>query len=104
MTMHVASPVAHPARVRDTLAELRARSRCHAVSDVDTAVWRPVDDGVLLGALDPQEQSATSIDLHIAQRRLADLQYINGDTYRAALALPNFVRALAAAPGWSKRA
>jgi hypothetical protein len=37
-----------------------------------------------------------AIDLRISQRRLSNLQYINGETYRAALALPNFVRTLVA--------
>ena len=47
-------------------------------------------------SLDPKEQSAMAIDLRISQRRIADLQYVNGETYRAALALPNFVRKLVA--------
>ena len=46
--------------------------------------------------LDPSVQSAMGIDLRISQRRIAHLQYVNGDTYRAALALPNFVRTLVA--------
>jgi hypothetical protein len=46
--------------------------------------------------LDPREQSAMTIDLRISQRRIGDLQYINGDSYRAALALPTFVRKLVA--------
>jgi spermidine synthase len=45
-------------------------------------------------SLDPREQSAMAIDLRIAERRIQHLQYVNGETYRAALALPNFVRAL----------
>jgi spermidine synthase len=47
-------------------------------------------------SLDPRTQSAMAIDLRISQRRLPRLQYINGDSYRAALALPNFVRDLVA--------
>jgi hypothetical protein len=35
-----------------------------------------------------------AIDLRIAERRIQHLQYVNGETYRAALALPNFVRTL----------
>jgi len=46
--------------------------------------------------LDPRAHSASAIDLRIAQRRIERLQYLNGDTYRAALALPNFVRSLVA--------
>jgi spermidine synthase len=32
----------------------------------------------------------------VARRGVGDLQYYNGDMHRAALALPNFVRALVA--------
>ena len=97
MTMHVASPVAHPTRIRDALAELRRAFPC--VTPYLTSV--PLYGGLWMMAccaatLDPRQQSAAEIDLRIAQRRLPRLQYINGDTYRAALALPNFVRALVA--------
>ena len=52
--------------------------------------------GCCAAALEPREQSAMALDLRIAQRRLSHLQYINGDTYRAALSLPNFVRTMVA--------
>jgi spermidine synthase len=95
MTMHLASPVAHAARIRETLQELRRAFPL--VTPYLTSV--PLYGGLWMMAccatgLDPREQSAMTIDLRIAQRRLPHLQYINGDTYRAALALPNFVRAL----------
>ena len=44
--------------------------------------------------LDPHALSAAGIDARIASRGIGDLQYYNGDMHRAALALPNFVRAL----------
>ena len=97
MTMHVGSPVAHPARVREAVTELRGAFRY--VTPYLTSV--PLYGGLWMMAccspgLDPCEQSPTSIDLRIAQRKLTELQYMNGDAYRAALALPNFVRALVA--------
>jgi spermidine synthase len=97
MTMHIASPVAHPARIRDTLSELRRAFAC--VTPYLTSV--PLYGGLWMMAccsasLDPRTQSATSIDLRIAQRGIPQLQYLNGDTYRAALAMPNFVRTLVA--------
>ena len=46
--------------------------------------------------LDPCALGAGEIDRRIAQRGLADLRYYNGDMHRAALAMPNFVRALIA--------
>ena len=97
MTMHIASPVAHAVRIRDALAQLR---RAFAkVTPYLTSV--PLYGGLWMMAccsasLDPREQSAMAIDLRISQRRIQDLQYVNGDTYRAALALPNFVRQLVA--------
>ena len=97
MTMHVASPVAHGERIRETLSELR---RAFArVTPYLTSV--PLYGGLWMMAccsarLDPREQSAMAIDLRISERRLSHLQYINGETYRAALALPNFVRTLVA--------
>ena len=97
MTMHVASPVAHAARVRDALAELRlAFAR---VTPYLTSV--PLYGGLWMMAccaatLDPREQSAAAIDERISKRRLQHLQSVNGETYRAALTLPNFVRALVA--------
>ena len=98
MTLHVASPVAHPQRIRDGLARLReAFPLVTPYLDVDPALRRPVDDGVRLGDARPaQAVDAREVDRRIAQRGLADLQYYNGDMHRAALALPNFVRALTA--------
>ena len=98
MTMHVGEPRrASGTRIRETLAELRRAFP--RVTPYLTSV--PLYGGLWMMAccsarLDPREHSATAIDLRIAQRRLPHLQYINGDTYRAALALPNFVRALVA--------
>ena len=96
MTMHVGSPVAHPDRVRQTLAELG--SAFAAVTPFLTAV--PLYGGTWMMAccsasLDPRTLQAIDVDRRIAQRGIADLQFINGDTYRAVLALPNYVRPLA---------
>jgi len=44
--------------------------------------------------LDPRSVSAEEFDRRIAARGIARLQYYNGDMHRAAIALPNFVRAL----------
>lgn len=97
MTMHVGSPVAHPDRVRETIGELRAAFAL--VTPYLTSV--PLYGGLWMMAccsqqLDPRALSAEVVDARIAERRLANLQFINGDSYRAALALPNFVRTLLA--------
>lgn len=98
MTMHIASPVAHAPRIRDVLAQLR-----HAFPRVTPYLTSvPLYGGLWMMAccsarLDPREQSASLIDERIAARGIGRLQYINGDTYRAALALPNFIRDLVGA-------
>ncbi|MEP7183840.1 MAG: polyamine aminopropyltransferase [Betaproteobacteria bacterium] len=96
MTLHIASPVAHPERVRDALARLR--EAFPLVTPYLTTV--PLYGGLWMMAcasstLDPKSLSAREVDRRISKRELTDLRYYNGDTHRASLALPNFVRALA---------
>ena len=95
MTMHVASPIAHPERVRQTLTSLR--SAFAIVTPYLVSV--PLYGGMWMMAccsatLDPRKLSALEIDRRIAQRGVTDLRYYNGEMHRASLALPNFVRAL----------
>ena len=95
MTLHLASPVAHPERIRSCLAGLR--SAFPLVTPYLTTI--PLYGGLWMMAcvsqtLDPRSLSAREVDRRIAQRGLRDLRYYNGDTHRAALALPNFVREL----------
>jgi len=97
MTLHVASPVAHPERIRDGLARLR--EAFPIVTPYLTSI--PLYGGLWMMAcvsttLDPKALSAREVDRRIAQRGLTQLQYYNGDTHRALLALPNFVRSLTA--------
>jgi spermidine synthase len=95
LTLHVASPVAHPSRVRATLASLR--SAFALVCPYLTSV--PLYGGLWMMAccsalLDPRTMTPREVERRIAQRDLSHLQFYNGDTHRAAFALPNFVRAL----------
>lgn len=95
LSMHVGSPVSHAERVRSTLQDLGRVFAC--VTPYLVSV--PLYGGLWMMAcaaksLDPRAHSAMAIDLRIAQRRIGALQYLNGETYRAALALPNFVRNL----------
>jgi len=95
MTLHIASPVAHPDRIRATLVGLR--EAFPLVTPYLTSI--PLYGGLWMMAcasttLDPRSLSADDVDRRIAERGLTRLQYYNGDTHRAALALPNFVRAL----------
>ena len=95
MTLHIGSPVAHPARIRTTLGHLR--SAFTTVAPYVTSV--PLYGGMWMMAccsalLDPRGMTPLQVDRRVSQRALADLRYYNGDTHRAAFALPNFVRAL----------
>ena len=100
MTLHIASPVAHPARIRDGLARLREAFA--VVTPYLTSI--PLYGGLWMMAcaaatLDPRTLSAAEVDRRIASRGLARLQFYNGETHRAALALPNFVRDLVTPAG-----
>ena len=95
MTLHIASPVAHPGRIRDTLASLR--EAFPVVTPYLTSI--PLYGGLWMMAccaaqLDPHYLTPLEVDRRIAQRGIRDLQYFNGDVHRASLAMPNFVRAL----------
>jgi spermidine synthase len=95
MTLHVASPVAHPDRIRDGMTALRAAFP--RVTPYLTSI--PLYGGMWMMAcashtLDPRKLTAHEVDRRIAQRGLRDLRLYNGDVHRAALALPNFVRDL----------
>jgi spermidine synthase len=97
MTLHIASPIAHPERVVESLANLRQAFA--VVTPYLTSI--PLYGGMWMMAccsasLDPKGMSILNVDRRIAQRGIRNLQYYNGDMHRAALALPNFVRALVA--------
>ena len=95
MTLHIASPVAHPDRIRQTL--VRLRSAFSIVTPYLVSV--PLYGGLWMMAccsagLDPRRMTTVEVDRRVAQRGLRDLHYYNGEMHRASLALPNFVRAL----------
>jgi spermidine synthase len=97
MTLHVGSPIAHPARVRQALASLRAAFP--HVTPYLTSI--PLYGGMWMMAmcgatLDPRQLTTVEVDRRLSRRGVTHLQYYNGDMHRAALALPNFVRALVA--------
>jgi spermidine synthase len=98
ITLHIASPVAHPDRIRTGLANLRA-----AFAIVTPfLVCVPLYGGLWMMAsasstLNPAYLTPLDVDRRIGQRRIRDLQYYNGGVHRAGFALPNFVRELAAA-------
>jgi len=95
LSLHIASPIAQPDRIRSTLAGLR--QAFPLVTPYLTSI--PLYGGMWMMAcasatLDPRGLSAGEIDHRIEERGLGKLQYYNGDMHRAALAMPNFVREL----------
>ena len=95
MTLHIASPVAHPERIRRGLANLR--SAFAVVVPYLTCI--PLYGGLWMMAcasatLNPASLSGLEADRRVATRRIGNLQYYNGDVHRASFALPNFVREL----------
>ena len=95
MTLHIASPIAHPARIRSGVSSLRATFS--VVRPYLASI--PLYGGLWMMAccsqtLDPAALAPEHIDGTIAERGIGDLQYYNGAVHRAAFALPNFVRTL----------
>ena len=98
MTLHIASPIAHPGRIRDALVDLRATFP--VVTPYLASI--PLYGGLWMMAmcsatLDPRHMTSMEVDRRIVRRGLTELQYYNGDMHRAALALPNFIRSLVSA-------
>ena len=97
MTLHIASPVAHPERVRAAMANLRA---VFSVV-IPYLVSIPLYGGLWMMAcasptLNPAYLTPLEANRRIATRGIRDLQYYNGEVHRASMALPNFVRDLVA--------
>lgn len=97
LSLHVGSPVAQPQRFRETVRTLRSVFPLVRPYLLYIPLY-----GTLWGmacasdSLDPLALDAVAVDGVLAQRGIADLQYYNGDTHRAVLAQPNFVRKLLA--------
>jgi spermidine synthase len=95
LSLHIASPIAHPGEIKRTIGNLRAAFP--RVTPYLTSV--PLYGGMWMMAcasatLDPKSLTAQEVDRRIAARGLRELQYYNGEMHCAALALPNFVRKL----------
>ncbi|MDR0251452.1 MAG: polyamine aminopropyltransferase [Burkholderiales bacterium] len=97
MTLHIASPLANPARIRETLLRLR-EAFSHVVPYLTSI---PLYGGLWLMALcsqraDPHRLTAEAVEMRLQERGIRHLQYYNGAMHNAALALPNFVQTLVA--------
>lgn len=95
LTLHTGAPFYHPHRVRilnETLLGVFQHVRPFFVHvPLYGALW-----GMACASdtLDPADLSAAEVDARIAARKLAPLQYYNGATHQALLALPNYLRTL----------
>jgi spermidine synthase len=95
LTLHIGSPFSHPERVRGMLSNLREAFPRVAPYFVHIPLYGSIWGFACASeTLDPREVSAAEVDHAIAGRRLADLQYYNGEAHRALFALPNYIRAL----------
>jgi len=97
LTLHLGSPFSHPQRVRQTLGSLRqvfAKVTPYFVHiPLYGSIW---GFACASDVLEPKSLSEADVERVIRERRLTDLQYYNGETHRAVLAIPNYVKALVA--------
>ncbi len=95
LTIHTGSPFAHPARVSQSIANLRAQFRFVNLWFVHVPMYG-ANWGFASGSdvLDLCGVSATEIDKRLANRQIGARQFYNGETHHATLALPEYVRAL----------
>lgn len=97
LILHLGSPFSHPERVRQTLANLRQVFRIVAPYFVHIPLYGSIwGFACASDSLDPRTLEPAEADRRLAARGVGDLQYYNGDTHRAAFALPNYVRRLVA--------
>ena len=100
LSLHIASPFAQQARVVSALTALS--SAFEIVRPYMVTV--PLSGGPWMMAcasntLDPAMLTAAAVDTRLATRGISDLQFYNGSTHQAAMALPNFVRAVVCETG-----
>lgn len=93
LSLHIASPFAQQHRVVSALTALN--SAFEIVRPYMVTV--PLSGGPWMMAcasntLDPAMLTAAAVDTRLVTRGITDLQFYNGSTHLAAMALPNFVR------------
>ncbi|MBI5780058.1 MAG: polyamine aminopropyltransferase [Rhodocyclales bacterium] len=93
LSLHVGAPDHHPERVRELLRRLRAvfahvRPHLHYIP-LYGANWALAcaSDAIDPALLDPAE-----VEARITGRELGELRYLDGETYRARLVLPRYLR------------
>jgi spermidine synthase len=97
LTLHLGSPFSHPQRVRETLASLRQVFRLVTPYFVHIPIYGSIwGFACASDALDPRSLAPEQVERVLAERKVGDLQYYNGETHRAVFALPNYIRSLVA--------
>ncbi|MCX8085449.1 MAG: polyamine aminopropyltransferase [Rhodocyclaceae bacterium] len=95
LVLHIGSPIFHPERVQNIVAELRqVFSGVHAYGlyiPLYGAYWGLA---VASDELDPTALDAATVAQRLRERGIGDLSYYNEDVHDALFALPNFYRAL----------
>jgi spermidine synthase len=97
LTLHIGSPISHPARVRGTIDNLRQVFSQVAPYFVHIPIYGSVwGFACASDTLDPRRIAPGQVEKVIAKRGIADLQYYNGEIHQAMFALPNYIRKLLA--------
>lgn len=95
LSLHVGSPQFHPERCRQLFAELKAVFRVVRPVLIPITLYGGFWSMACASQLrDPKQLGADTVELRLQQRGITGLNYYNGDTHQAALAIPNFVRDL----------
>jgi spermidine synthase len=95
LTLHIGSPFSHPARVRETIDNLRSVFTHVTPYFVHIPIYGSVwGFACASDTLDPRTVSPSQVEKVIAERRISDLQYYNGEIHQALFALPNYIRKL----------
>lgn len=100
LSLHIASPFAQQDRVINTLKDMK--KAFNVVRPYLVSV--PLSGGSWMMAcasdsVDPHMLSAEDADARLASRGVTGLQYYNGRTHQAVMALPNYIRAAISSTG-----
>ncbi|MEP7083126.1 MAG: polyamine aminopropyltransferase [Betaproteobacteria bacterium] len=105
LALHVGSPFFQPRRFARTLRNLTETFAIVRPYFVHIPLYG-ANWGMACASLqtDPLQLSADEVDVRLTARRISQLRYVNGDTFRAGFALPNYVRELTTESGTSWQA
>ena len=97
LTLHIGSPFSHPERVRGTIGNLKQVFSQVTPYFVHIPIYGSVwGFACASDSLDPRAIAPDAVEKVIAERKIGDLQYYNGEIHRAMFALPNYIKKLLA--------